>query len=124
MARPTIVPEMQSSPICIFGESLRVWPHIRLHLGRKRAFWEAGGVLRARAASGLPAPVDANELIVELPNTVGSYNLSLAMNATFYVASSSDNWVATRGRIVIDSISATTITGGANNGQFQVAVCP
>ncbi len=94
--------------------------------GRLEAFFARAQryVLTGGAASGLPAPVDANELIVELPNTVGSYNLSLAMNATFYVASSSDNWVATRGRIVIDSISATTITGGANNGQFQVAVCP
>ena len=79
------------------------------------------------------APTDVNELIVEIPNTVGSYNLSLSMNATFYVASSSDNWVATQGRIVIESISATTITGGANitynadnavDGKFQVAVCP
>jgi hypothetical protein len=78
-------------------------------------------------------PTNANEILVELPNTPGNYTLSLTLNATFYNASTSDNLVATRGRIRIDSVTSTTITGGANftynadntiDGQFQVTICP
>ena len=41
------------------------------------------------------APSNADEVIMMMPKTPGSYPLSLARNATLYVASSSDNWVAT-----------------------------
>jgi hypothetical protein len=84
------------------------------------------------ACATFAAPTDVNLLIVDLPTTTGSFNLSLARNATFYVAPS-DNWVATRGRIQIDEVTATTITGGANmtynadntvDGQFQITICP
>jgi hypothetical protein len=78
-------------------------------------------------------PNNANSILMELPNTPGNYPLSLMLNATFYNASTSDNLVATRGRIQIDSVTSTTITGGANftynadntiDGLFQVTICP
>lgn len=84
------------------------------------------------ACAGFSAPTDVNEILVDIPRTTGSFDLSLTRNATFYVAPS-DNWVATRGRIQIDQVTATTITGGANitynadntvDGQFQVTICP
>jgi hypothetical protein len=79
------------------------------------------------------ASLNADDLILTLPTAVGSYPLSLDLNQTFYVASTGDNFVATRGEIVITEISATTITGGANitydanntvDGQFQMTICP
>ena len=80
-----------------------------------------------------PTPSNANSILVLLPNTPGNYPLSLTQNATFYDASTSYNWVATRGTIRIDSVTSTTITGGANftynadntiDGLFQVTICP
>jgi len=79
------------------------------------------------------APSNVNTVIIELPKTAGSYNLSLDMNATLYEAATSDNRVATQGHVVIDTITATTISGGANfafdannavDGQFQATICP
>jgi hypothetical protein len=79
------------------------------------------------------APSDADNLIMQMPNTAGSYNLGPQLNLTFYVAASQGNFVATRGRLQIDSVTATTISGGLNatydgsnsvDGQFQAAICP
>ena len=79
------------------------------------------------------SPTDADEVIMMMPKVPGSYPLSLSQNATLYVASSNDNWVATRGLLVIDSVTATTISGGMHitynadntvDGQFTAAICP
>ena len=79
------------------------------------------------------APSDADEVIMMMPKAPGSYPVSLSRNATLYVASTSDNWVATRGLLVIDSVTATTISGGMHitynadntvDGQFQASICP
>jgi len=79
------------------------------------------------------APSDADEVIMMMPKTPGSYPVSLSRIATLYVASSSDNLGATRGLLVIDSVTATTISGGLHitynadntvDGQFQAAICP
>jgi hypothetical protein len=79
------------------------------------------------------SPTDADEVIMMMPKVPGSYPLSLSRNATLYVASSSDNRVAIRGLLVIDSVTATTISGGmhitdnadnAVDGQFTAAICP
>lgn len=79
------------------------------------------------------APTGSNRLIVSLPKTTGSYDVSLKLNATFFISSSNDNLVATTGRIQIDSITASTVTGGLNitynadnslDGQFQATTCP
>ncbi len=79
------------------------------------------------------ASLSADEIILTLPKTVGSYNLSINLNETFYIASTSDNFVATSGELVISEVTATTISGGANfaynadnsvDGQFQATICP
>jgi len=85
------------------------------------------------ACQTFAAPGNDNYILIDLPASVGSYGLSLSQNATLYDASTSYNWVATRGRIQIDSITETTITGGvtitynadnAVDGQFQASICP
>lgn len=75
------------------------------------------------------------EVLIQLPREPGSYPLSLARNATFAVPSASgeiDNLVATKGELVIEEVTATTIKGGARiefdsnnsvNGTFQAAIC-
>jgi hypothetical protein len=84
------------------------------------------------ACSGA-APSGTDMVIMQMPTTPGGYNLSLQLNATFYVAATQGNWVATRGRLQIDSVTATTISGGLNatydssnsvDGQFQASICP
>jgi hypothetical protein len=79
------------------------------------------------------AAPSSNRLIANVPTTLGSHDLSLGLNATFYVAADDQNLVAIRGRIQIDSISATTVTGGLNvayddanslDGQFLASICP
>jgi hypothetical protein len=79
------------------------------------------------------APSNVDEVIMMMPKAPGSYPVSLSRIATLYVASSSDNWGATRGLLVIDSVTATTISGGIHitynsdntvDGQFQAAICP
>ncbi len=79
------------------------------------------------------ATSDSNHFIADLPTAVGSYNLGMSQTVTFYVAATSENLVAIDGRIQIDSISGTTISGGlkvtfnADNvldGQFQASICP
>ncbi len=78
-------------------------------------------------------PTDVSEVLIELPTAPGSYDLSFAMNATLYDTTTDTNWVATRGRVVVDSVTATTVTGGMHliynasntvDGQFQVTICP
>ena len=79
------------------------------------------------------ASANADEIIMNLPMTIGNYRLSISLNQTFYVAATGDNLIATSGEIDITDISATTITGGANfaynadnsvDGQFQMTICP
>ena len=71
-------------------------------------------------------------LIVAVPKKVGDYDLDFALNMTF-VDANSNNLIATDGRIVIDSVSSTTVTGGLHgiydgnnevNGRFQISICP
>jgi hypothetical protein len=79
------------------------------------------------------APSNVDEVIMMMPKTPGSYPVSLSRIATLYVASSSDNLGATRGLLVVDSVTATTISGGIHitynadntvDGQFQASICP
>jgi len=85
--------------------------------------------------SGFADPVLAN-LILNIPRTTGTHPLSVGLNATFSIprgANDYDNLVATKGRLEIVAITATTIRGGAFidynannrvNGQFEAAICP
>jgi hypothetical protein len=71
-------------------------------------------------------------LIVAVPKAPGDYDMSLARNMTF-IGSDDRNLIAIDGRIVIDSVTATTVVGGLHgtydgsnevNGRFQLAICP
>jgi hypothetical protein len=77
----------------------------------------------------------SNELILLVPKTVGDYALSFERAATFVIdpGGANQNLIATRGRIVVDEVTATSVRGGAAielnanntvNGQFQVNICP
>lgn len=79
------------------------------------------------------APADADEVIMMMPKTPGTYPVNLGMIATLYSASANFNAGATRGVLVIDSVTATTISGGLHitynsdntvDGLFQAAICP
>src|SRR5262249_50743538 len=85
------------------------------------------------ASCASAAPVGADSVIMQMPTKPGSYDLSLQLNATLYVGSTSSNYVATSGKLRIDSVTATTISGGLNasynganavDGMFQAAICP
>lgn len=70
-------------------------------------------------------------LIVSIPKQVGDYDFNFGRNMTF-VTSNNDNLVTFDGRIVVDEVSATHVSGGLYgsydgdnevNGQFDVTVC-
>ena len=80
----------------------------------------------------LGAPANADMVTMMMPRAPGSYDLGINLN-TLYTSRTSANYVATSGRLVIDSVTATTITGAMNityngdntvNGQFQATICP
>ncbi|HET9929781.1 MAG TPA: hypothetical protein VFQ35_03805, partial [Polyangiaceae bacterium] len=84
--------------------------------------------------SGIPTSTQP-EVIVQLPRAPGTYSLSLQRNATFAIqrSTTTDNLVATKGKLVIDEVTATTIKGGAYieynaensvNGTFEASICP
>jgi hypothetical protein len=73
-----------------------------------------------------------NHLIVGIPKAPGEYEMSLQRNMTFVVGDS-QNLIATKGRIVVDEVTATTVKGGLVgtydgqnevNGRFEVTICP
>ena len=79
------------------------------------------------------AGANSNRFIAQLPTKVGSFDLGLNLTATFCLQSTNDNLVSTSGRIQIDSITASVISGGLNvtfdadnsiDGQFQASICP
>ena len=86
--------------------------------------------------TGAGFAVASNQIILNIPMTPGDYALSLNMSATFVVnpqdAMHIQNLIATQGRIVVDQITATTVTGGAHiqydanntvDGQFTATIC-
>lgn len=75
-----------------------------------------------------------NSLILSIPTAKGDYDLGFQRNMTFVVDEDGgpQNLVATEGRIVVDEITATTITGGIHarfdsdneiDGTFTVSIC-
>ncbi len=69
-------------------------------------------------------------LLVAVPKVVGDYPMTLDRNMTF--VTDNNNLVATDGRIVVDSVTATQVTGGMHatydganevNGQFTLTIC-
>jgi hypothetical protein len=84
--------------------------------------------------TGAGFSVTTNQLIMNIPMTPGDYNLSLDLSQTFVVdpGGSDQNDIAISGRIVVDQVTATMVSGGANiqfdadnsvSGQFQATVC-
>ncbi len=70
-------------------------------------------------------------IIVSIPKTTGDFEMGFGRNMTF--VDGSDNKVAFDGRIRVDSITATSVSGGLVaeydfdnevNGTFTVTVCP
>ncbi len=70
-------------------------------------------------------------MIVSVPKVAGDYPMGLMRNISFVVGS--DNKAATDGRIVVTSVTPTTLTGGLVdtydapnnvNGQFTLTCAP
>jgi hypothetical protein len=83
--------------------------------------------------TGAGSSLNSNRLVLNIPKTAGDYQLGLGLTETFYVPSTNFNYATTRGRIVVDAVAATMVTGGAHfqadannfvDGQFQIALCP
>jgi hypothetical protein len=76
------------------------------------------------------SPPNGAHLIVAIPKAVGDYPMSLSRNMTFYDGHT--NLIATDGRIVVDAVTTTHVTGGlvgtydSNNevsGHFDLTIC-
>lgn len=70
-------------------------------------------------------------LIVSIPKTPGDYDMGFDLNMTFYT--NNTNKIATEGRIVVDSVTSTRVTGGLHgvydfdnevDGRFDITICP
>lgn len=81
-------------------------------------------------ACGFSTP-QGNSLIVAVPTKVGDYEMSLSRNMTFVVGD--QNLIATDGRIVVDEVTATKVSGGLHatydgdnevDGRFEITICP
>jgi hypothetical protein len=84
-------------------------------------------------ACGFSQP-EGNSVLMSIPTSAGDYDLSLSRSMTFVVESESgpENLIATSGRIVVDEVTATTITGGIHarydgsneiDGNFTITIC-
>ncbi len=83
-------------------------------------------------ACGFGEP-DGPHLILAIPKEPGERTLSLGLNMTFVLDNEdNDNLVGTRGKIRVDEVTATTVTGAirarfdADNeveGEFSVTIC-
>ncbi len=94
-------------------------------------YWATGYEVSISACSGQIS--DGRELLLTIPKTLGDHPLGLTLTATFYDPVTNDNLGATKGHIVVNSLSQTEIVGGAFiefdaqntvNGQFSIAICP
>jgi len=83
------------------------------------------------APCGTSAP-SGPHLLVSVPKQPGDYDLSLMRNITF-VVDGSNNLISLQGQVVVESVTATTVTGGLRtkrddgndvNGHFQLTICP
>jgi hypothetical protein len=84
------------------------------------------------ACVGAASSATGNELILNVPKTKGDYVLSLSLTQTFYVRSTGSNLVSAAGRMRVDQVTDTLISGGAHfafdgdnevNGVFTATVC-
>jgi hypothetical protein len=70
-------------------------------------------------------------LLVSIPMVAGDYDMDFERNMTF-VTANQDNLATIDGRIVVDTVTATTVSGGLHgvfdggnevNGTFQLSIC-
>jgi hypothetical protein len=83
--------------------------------------------------TGAGSQVRSNRLLLKVPRETGNYLLGSGLNDTFFVQDTSANYVATQGRIVVNQVTDTMLSGGAHimfdsnnevDGQFQAQICP
>jgi hypothetical protein len=77
-------------------------------------------------------PFAMPHVLLSVPRKPGDYDLSLGLSVTFAFGES-NNLISTKGKITVDSVTSTTVTGGLVahfdggndvNGQFQATICP
>jgi hypothetical protein len=73
-----------------------------------------------------------DRLILSVPKQPGDYAFSTQQNGTFVVGGT-DNLVATRGRLIVESVDGSTVTarvhmifdtGNEVDGRFTATICP
>jgi hypothetical protein len=83
----------------------------------------------AFAPCGFATP-QGSLLLVAVPKEPGEYEMSLQLNMTF--VANDENLVATDGVIVVEEVTATTVTGGVHgvfdddnqvDGRFTLTIC-
>ena len=88
-------------------------------------------VMYPRAYTPCSSEPSGPHILVSIPMQVGDYSMNLSRNMTF--TDGENNLIATDGRIVVDSVSSTHITGGLHgtydldnevSGQFDLTICP
>jgi hypothetical protein len=77
-------------------------------------------------------PFEMDQVILTVPEKVGSYDLTLLFNQSLASAATGATYIATRGKLVVESITATTIKGAAKlegnadnylDGTFEATIC-
>jgi len=77
--------------------------------------------------------LSSNRMILNVPRSTGDYLLGSGLNETFFVQSTGFNYIATNGRIVVNQVTDTMLSGAGHfifdadndvNGQFQAQICP
>lgn len=90
------------------------------------------GMLFADGAGGCGAFSSSDRVLLDVPKIAGDYPFSTTRNGTFVVGSST-NLVATRGRIIVEQVTAESVTARVHmvfdasneiDGEFVASVCP
>ena len=98
---------------------------------------EEGFFAKLYASPGEPCAFSSpsgNRLLLNVPTAPGDYELSLSRSMTFVVEESDGplNLIATEGRLIVDEVTATSVTGGIYgrfdgdnviDGNFTLTVC-
>lgn len=89
--------------------------------------------LYSAAPTGCGSTAPGSNVILTVPNKVGSHALSLQLNGTFVIDNANqDNLVATQGTIRVDEITDTLLRGGVSmtyddansiSGEFEATIC-
>ena len=78
-------------------------------------------------------PLDMDEAVLQVPDTAGSYDLDLTSAQSIVVGSIGQTLLTWKGRLVVESITATTVKGATKfeydadnyvDGTFEATICP